>query len=271
MQNKKKTLKVLAVFLIITETLMIGYSYFISLSWMGVGVAFIYLFLALSDLIAEDNKILTGFLIFISVTISLPRAILQVNEVVETGKATERKRLQSIEKPVMRNFEITLLDCGRIPYWQGQLQIECSISNKKQIEEKNNIEKEYNERLENYKTFIRDSEIEIKEGFLRYINLNSLAQILLILLVTPILPITVILLIHEDFSIFSRHEEEYEEEAPVKTNKSKKKTIHTNNKMELERREKAKVLLRAGIKVTEIQTELGLSRSTLYRYKKELE
>ena len=41
--------------------------------------------------------------------------------------------------------------------------------------------------------------------------------------------------------------------------------------MELERREKAKVLLRAGVKVTEIQTELGLSRSTLYRYKKEIE
>jgi hypothetical protein len=270
MQNKKKTLKVLAIFLIITETLMIGYSYFISLSWMGVGVAFIYLFLALSDLIAEDNKILTGFLIFISVTISLPRAILQVNEVVETGRATERIRLQSIEKPVMRNFEVTLLDCGRIPYWEGRLQVDCSISNKKQIEEKNNVEKEYNEKLETYKTFIRDSEIEIKEGFLRYINLNSLAQILLILLVTPILPITVILLIHEDFSIFSSDEEDYEE-APSKTNKTRKKTINTNNKMELERREKAKVLLRAGIKVTEIQTELGISRATLYRYKKELE
>ena len=270
MNNKKKTLKVLAVFLIITETLMIGYSYFISLSWMGVGVAFIYLFLALSDLIAEDNKILTGFLIFISVTISLPRAILQVNEVVETGRATERIRLQSIEKPVMRNFEVTLLDCSRIPYWEGRLQVDCSISNKKQIEEKNNVEKEYNEKLETYKTFIRDSELEIKEGFLKYINLNSLAQILLILLVTPILPITVILLIHEDFSIFSNEEEDYEE-APSKTNKIRKKTIHTNNKMELERREKAKVLLRAGVKVTEIQTELGLSRSTLYRYKKEIE
>ena len=249
---------------------MIGYSYFISLSWMGVGVAFIYLFLALSDLIAEDNKILTGFLIFISVTISLPRAILQVNEVVETGRATERIRLQSIEKPVMRNFEVTLLDCGRIPYWEGRLQVDCSISNKKQIEEKNNVEKEYSEKLEIYKTFIRDSELEIKEGFFRYINLNSLAQILLILLVTPILPITVILLIHEDFSIFSSDEEDYEE-APSKTNKTRKKTINTNNKMELERREKAKVLLRAGIKVTEIQTELGISRATLYRYKKELE
>lgn len=260
MMEKTKTLKVLAVFLIIVETLMIGYSYFTTLSWTGVGVALIYLLLALSDMVSGKNKLLTYFLIFVSVTISIPRAILQVSEIVETGRETDRQALVQTPKPIERKYEVTLLDCSRIPSWEGAKQIECSKDNQRQNEEKNKIELYNLEKLESYTNNMKEREMEIKESFMKYITLKSFSQILLILLVTPILPIVVILLIHEDFS-FSNRDEEIEE----KEYRPKKKS-----KGEEDKKQKAKTLLRAGIKVSEIQDELGLSRATLYRYKKEI-
>lgn len=259
--EKNKTLKVIAVFLIIVESLMIGYSYFTSLSWTGIGVAFIYLLLALSDMVSGKNKLLTYFLIFVSVTISIPRAILQVSEIVETGRETDRQALLQTPKPIERKYEVTLLDCSRIPYWEGAKQIECSKDNQRQIEEKNKLELYNLEKLETYSTSMKERELEIKESFMKYITLKSFSQILLILLVTPILPIVVILLIHEDFSFSNNHREEIIE----KEYKPKKKS-----KGEEDKKQKAKTLLRAGIKVSEIEEELGLSRATLYRYKKEL-
>jgi hypothetical protein len=261
--DNKKTLKVLAVFLIIVETLMIGYSYFTSLSWTGIGVALIYLLLALSDMVSGKNKLLTYFLIFISVTISIPRAILQVSEIVENGRETDRQALLKTPKPIERKMEISLLDCGRIPYWEGAKQIECSKDNQRQIEEKNKLDIYNLEKIETYTNNMKEREMEIKESFMKYITLKSFSQILLILLVTPILPIVVILLIHEDFILTSEYQVEIEEEKEYKPRK--------RSKGEEDKKQKAKTLLRAGIKVSEIKEELGLSRSTLYRYKKEIE
>lgn len=264
MSNQMQKLRVLAIFLILLESSMIGYAYFIPLSYMGIGVALIYFLLALSDLIAGRNKYLTLFLIIVSVTISIPRAILQVSEIVEAGRQTERSSLQrEIPKPVKRTVEITLLDCGRIPYWQGDRQMECSKDNQRQIESKNKYEMEYEEKLEDYLSVINQREIEIENSFLRYINLRNLSQIILILLVTPILPMVVILLIHEDFSIFSKQEE-------IILPAPKRKKITKKSQQRDDKKEKAKTLLRAGIKVSEIQSELGISRATLYRYRKEL-
>jgi len=264
MSNQTQNLKVLAIFLILLESCMIGYAYYIPLAYTGIGVALIYLLLALSDLIAGKNKYLTFFLIFVSITISIPRAILQVSEIVETGREIERSSLQSeIPKPIKRIIDITILDCSRIPYWQGDKQIECSKDNQRQIENKNKYEIEYEEKFEDYISAVRLRENEIQNSFLRYINLKNLSQILLILLVTPILPIAVILLIHEDFSILS-NPEDYTVPTP------KRKRITKRNQQKDDRKEKAKTLLRAGIKVSEIQSELGLSRATLYRYRKEL-
>lgn len=257
--EKQTKLTILAVILIILEALMIGYSYYLPLGFMGIGVSAIYLLLALSDLIAERNKYLTYFLVFVSVTISIPRAILQVSDIVEGGRNSERRALQEeIQKPIKRSIETSILDCGRIPYWEGARQIECSKDNQRQTEEKNRYEREYSEKLESYYTAIRERELEIQSSFFRYINLKNLSQILLILLVTPILPIVVILLIHRDFSFSGEEEEDH---------KPRRKT---KQKAEEDKKQKAKTLLRAGIKISEIQEELGLSRATLYRYKKEL-
>ena len=84
---------------------------------------------------------------------------------------------------------------------------------------------------------------------------------------TPILPIVVILLIHNDFSVLTG-EVESEEETPKQKKKKNKTTPKKQTKDD--RKLKAKVLLKAGIPVNEIQSELGISRSTLYRYKREL-
>lgn len=260
--DNKKTLKVLAVFLIIVETLMIGYSYFTSLSWTGVGVALIYLLLALSDMVSGKNKLLTYFLIFISVTISIPRAILQVSEIVENGRETDRQALLQTPKPIERKMEISLLDCARIPSWEGAKQIECSKDNQRQIEERNKLDIYNLEKLEIYTNNMKEREMEIKESFMKYITLKSFSQILLILLVTPILPIVVILLIHEDFTRDTREDMEIIE---------KEYRPRKRSKGEEDKKQKAKTLLKAGIKVSEIQDELGLSRATLYRYKKEIE
>lgn len=262
-----KNLRILAVLLIILETIMIGYSYYIPLSVMGLGVAGIYLLLALSDMIAGNNKYLTLFLVFVSVTISIPRAILQVSDIVEKGRNIERAYLQTIEKPEKREYEINLLDCSRIPSWQGNLQIECSLSNQKQLDEKHKHDTEYEKKLEDYTNLIQTRESEIQEKFWRYIDTKAFSQILLILLVTPILPIVVILLIHNDLSVLTG-EVESEEETPKQKKKKNKTTPKKQTKDD--RKLKAKVLLKAGIPVNEIQSELGISRSTLYRYKREL-
>jgi hypothetical protein len=244
---------------------MIGYSYYIPIGLIGIGVAAIYLLLALSDLIAERNKYLTYFLIFVSVTISIPRATLQVADIVELGREAERLSLKNeVQKPIKRTIEITLLDCGRIPNWEGQKQIDCSKDNQKQIQEKNRYEIEYEEKLETYYNILRDRELEIQDSFLKYINLKNLSHIILILLVTPILPLVVILLIHKDFSMFSEVEEEHIE-------KPKKKTVKKKRLSESNRKEKAKTLLKAGIKVSDVQDEMGFSKATLYRYKREIE
>ena len=262
--EKQKKLNILAVFLIFLESLMIGYSYYIPIGLMGIGVAAIYLLLAISDLIAERNKYLTYFLIFVSVTISIPRAILQVADVVELGREAERLSLQNeIQKPVKRIIGITLLDCSRIPYWEGQKQIDCSKDNQKQIQEKNLYEREYEDKLETYYTSLREREFEIQDSFLRYINLKNLSHIILILLVTPILPIVVILLIHKDFSLIYDIEEE-------RIEKPKRKITKKKILSESDRKQKAKTLLRAGIKISEVQDEIGFSRATLYRYKREI-
>ena len=170
--DNKKTLKVLAVFLIIVETLMIGYSYFTSLSWTGIGVALIYLLLALSDMVSGKNKLLTYFLIFVSVTISIPRAILQVSEIVENGRETDRQTLFQTPKPIERKMEITLLDCSRIPYWEGAKQIECSKDNQRQIDERNKLDIYNSEKLETYTNNMKEREMEIKESFMKYITLK---------------------------------------------------------------------------------------------------
>ena len=256
-----KTTKTLAVLFIILETIMIGYSYYLPLSVMGLGVAGIYFLLALSGLIAENNKYLTYFLVFVSITISIPRAILQVNEIVDKGRESERVTLQSIERPIKREYDINLLDCSRIPSWQGNLQIECSLSNQKQLEEKHKHDTEYERKLEDYTTLVQTKESEIRENFFKYIDLKGVSQILLILLVTPILPIVVILLIHNDLSVLTGESLS----PPEMHSRTPKKAIPKTD-----RRVKAQVLLRAGVSINEIQSELGISRSTLYRYRREL-
>ena len=264
MNNQTKSLRILAIFLILLESCMIGYAYFIPLSYMGIGVALIYLLLAISDLVAGKNKYLTYFLIFVSVTISIPRAILQISDIVETGRNLERAYLHTeIPKPIKRTIDVTILDCSRIPYWQGDRQIECSKDNQRQIESKNKYEVEYEEKLDAYFSNLKQREFEIQNSFLRYINLKNISHVLLILLVTPILPLAVILLIHEDFSMFSK-----KEDFLVEFPKSRKRSGKRKNKED--RKQKAKTLLSAGIKVSDIQHELGLSRATLYRYRKEL-
>ena len=252
------SINILAVSLITVETLMIGYAYFSAVSYMALGVASIYLILALSDFIVKNNKILTYFVVFVSIFISIPRAIIQIDEAIEVGRQAELEKVKSIPLPEKRKVEVSLLDCSRIPYWQGNLQIECNSSNNKQIESQNEAEIEYKSKIEKYNRERIEIEEEIKNSSLKYVNLKIFSTILLVVFITPILPITVILLIHNKDTVLPVTKE-VRQRKPKKTSKQ---AIDDTLK------EKAIGMLKLGYSVAEIEEELGISRPTLYRYKK---
>jgi hypothetical protein len=252
------SINILAVSLITVETLMIGYAYFSAVSYMALGVASIYLILALADFIVKNNKVLTYFVVFVSIFISIPRAIIQIDEAIEVGRQAELEKVKSIPLPEKRKVEVSLLDCSRIPYWQGNLQIDCSNSNNKQIESQNEAEVEYKNKLEKHNREKAELEEEIKNSSLKYVNLKIFSTILLVVFITPILPITVILLIHNKTTVLPVTREARQR----KPKKTTKLVIDETTK------ERAISMLKLGYSVAEIEEELGISRPTLYRYKK---
>lgn len=254
-------IKYLAVSLILVETLMIGYAYWHSVGLLSLGVASIYLILALSDMIVKTNKLLSRFVVFVSIFISIPRAIIQIDETINIGRQAEIEIILSRPLPEKTVVEVSLLDCSRIPYWQGNLQIECSISNNKQVDSRNKAELDYKENLQSYNLEKEKVLAEINSSYLKYLNLKNISTILLIVFITPILPIVVILLIH------TKHETIEPIRTTERVTRQKRKSI---NRLLIEDtlRDKAISMLKLGYTVKEIEDELGISKPTLYRYKK---
>ena len=256
-------IKYLAVSLITVETLMIGYAYFSAVSYMALGVASIYLILALSDFIVKNNKILSRFVIFVSIFISIPRAIIQVDETINKGRQSDIENISSRPLPEKTVVEVSLLDCSRIPYWQGNLQIECSISNNKQIDSRNKAELDYKENLQSYNLEKERLLAEVNTTYLKYLNLKNISTILLIVFITPILPIVVILLIHtnniEPIEIVRTKE---------RMTRQKRKKVIKSGVIDDTLKEKAISMLKLGYTIKEVEDELGISKPTLYRYKK---
>jgi len=79
-----------------------------------------------------------------------------------------------------------------------------------------------------------------------------------VVFITPILPITVILLIHNKTTVLPVTREARQR----KPKKTTKLVIDETTK------ERAISMLKLGYSVAEIEEELGISRPTLYRYKK---
>lgn len=256
-------IKYLALSLIIVETLMIGYAYWHSVGLLSLGVASIYLILALSDMIVKTNKLLSKFVIFVSIFISIPRAIVQIDETINIGRQAEIENILSRPLPEKRVVEVSLLDCSRIPYWQGNLQIECSTDNNRQIDNRNKAELEYKEKVDRFNLEKEKSLAEVNNTYIRYLNLKNISTILLIVFITPILPIVVILLIH------TKHTEpEIANTTERIVRQKKKRLIKSGSVIDDTLREKAISMLKLGYTVKEIQDELGISKPTLYRYKK---
>ena len=254
-------IKYLALSLIIVESFMIGYAYWQSVGLLSLGVASIYLILALSDMIVRTNKLLSKFVIFVSIFISILRAIIQIDETINIGRKAEIEIINSRPLPEKTVVEVSLLDCSRIPYWQGNLQIECSVSNNKQIESRNKAELDYKESLQRFNLEKEKYLAEVNNTYLRYLNLKNISTILLIVFITPILPIVVILLIHTKHEIVE----------PIRTTervtRQKRKSINRSF-IDETLRDKAISMLKLGYTIKEIEDELGISKPTLYRYKK---
>jgi len=249
--------------LLILETTMIVLSYFNYIGWISICIGGIYLLTALSDLWSKGNVQITRLLLILSLLISLPRIIIQTQEVIHKEKQAELIYLDSIPKPIRREVRVELFDCSRIPIWQGELQMKCNISNLEQRKLQNQIEESYSLALREYESDIQERKNQIMITNLRYLSPKSISIILLYVLINPIIPLLVIFLVHKDKGYIANVITLQPSEIPYTPIETL--DIGKNRKII------AKKLFISGFKMEEIQGEVGVSRATLYRWRKELD
>ena len=114
-------LKVILYLLILIETAIIILSYYEYIGFISLCIGGIYLLTALSDLWSKDNLQITRLFLILSLLITIPRVILQTEEVIGKEKEKVLSSIYSIPKPIKREIKTEIFDCSRIPNWQGEL------------------------------------------------------------------------------------------------------------------------------------------------------
>ena len=254
-------LNTLVYILIGIETTIIISSYMEYIGFIAFCMGGIYVLTALSDYWSKSNIQITRLLLILSLFITIPRVIIQTQEVIGKEKEYELSLLNHIPKPIKRELRTEIFDCSRIPNWQGELQMNCNLSNLEQRKMENQVEERYLIEMGNYERELQDRKKSIDNSYLKYLTAKSFSIILLYILITPIIPLLILFLVHGDREYlaevlnFRALEEKNIDIQEVSKNR---KTI-------------AKKLLISGFKMEEIQCEVGVSRATLYRWRKELE
>ena len=192
---KKQTI-ILALFLIVLESLGLVYAYYTYLQYIAFTVGGLYLITAISDLILR-NKHIGKFVIIISCVVTIPRLLLQYNEIVVNSRTQSIEIVKSqILPPTKREYSYHLRDCTHLPSWRGDLQVECEDSNSKQISQKNQLEEKYEKDFLDYQTLLNEKIESINSQSLSLVGIKDFAVLLLIFILTPIIPIIVLILLH---------------------------------------------------------------------------
>lgn len=252
--------KILIYFLMITESIMIIYSYYISISYFSLCIGGIYLLTAISDYWSKDNLYITRILLFLSLIISIPRLFIQIEDIIIQEKISRLSALETIPKPIWREVNIALFDCSRIPYWQGELQMKCNTSNLEQRKEQNENETHYTKELSAYSLDIQKRRENINHSGFSLLSIKSISLMILYLLITPTLPLLVIFLVHKDTDYIGK---------VLRIERNTVKNVYF--KPQKNKKQIAQRLLLSGVNILEVKEEIGVSTATIYRWKKNME
>ena len=253
-------LKLLIYSLISIETAIIISSYYEYLGFISICVGGIYILTAFSDYWSENNIQITRLLLILSLFITIPRVIIQTQEVIEKERDKKFNHISDLPKPIKREIKTVIFDCSRIPNWQGELQMKCNSSNLEQRKLENQAEEDFQIALANYEKDKYEKKKLLDSYYFRFLTPKSVSIILLYIFLTPIIPLLIIFLIHND--------KDYISHIIHNSSMSNEKSIELQD-IQKNRKNIAKKLLISGFRMEEIQDEVGVSRATLYRWRKE--
>lgn len=246
MKKNKINYKIINIFLyvlICLESIYIGIIYAPLYGLQGYIASLIYASIAIVHIFAPSKR-LTSLVLWISVSIAIPRLFITIENRINDRTRESLEAIQIEQDNLVIPIKPDYLDCGKLPSWEGAKIENCQTTNKE-------LQAKYLAKMEAYQSEYKElgeSRQSVKRGF--NLTLSDYGSLIMFIVLSGSLPSVIFLLL-----IYLSEQDEHS------------KQIYPNRKsIEEELIEKALLMYHNKIPVSDILKEVGISRTTFYKY-----
>jgi hypothetical protein len=242
-KNKNKLINIFLYVLIVLESIYIALVYVPIYGNQGYVAAIFYSLMAVVHM-HIPSKNLTTIVFIVSVSIAIPRLFITIESKIEERKLEYVNSIKTDEINVPTPIQPMYSDCNKFASWQGDKIDNCNRTNQE-------LQKDYLAKMDKFNTIkndLHDLKGESKNRFL--LTLSDIGGIIMFCIISASLPLMIFFLLLESEKIHNAPEVPGRRATPMDTQQLAIKLYYDN------------------IPVADIINQLGISKTTLYKYVK---
>jgi len=242
-KNKNNIINLFLYVLIVLEAIYIALVYVPIYGNQGYVAAVFYSLMAIVHM-HIPSKNLTTIVFIVSVSIAIPRLFITIESKIQERDLEYTNTIKTDEINVPIPIQPIYTDCTRYASWQGDKIENCNKANQE-------LQREYIAKMDKFntiKTELHDLKNESKNRFL--LTLSDIGGIIMFCIISASLPLMIFFLLLESEKIHNTPEMPGRRATPMDTQQLAIKLYNEN------------------IPVADIVSQLGISKTTLYKYVK---